>query len=897
MTIRNLDALFVARNLAVLGASQRPGSVGAVVTRNVLQAGFPGRILLVNPKGGEIDGLPVHPDVAALPEGPDLAVIATPAETVPGLIAALGARGCRAAVVISAGFEGPGRPEELRQAILDAARPHLLRIIGPNCLGLISPAARVNASFARRMPPAGRVALVAQSGAVAAAAMESASDRGFGFSHVVTLGDCADVDVGDLLDWLALDRGTDSILLYLEGLSDARKFMSAARVAAKTKPVAVLKAGRSASGVKAALSHTGALAGAFAVYEAAFRRAGLLQVDDLGDLLQAGAAFAADLKEAGDRLAILTNGGGAGVLALDALEILGERACALSAETIAALDRVAPRNWSCANPVDILGDAQPTTYAAALEVLLSASEVDAVMVLNCPTAVTDSPEIASALVKAARSSPSKQVLTGWLGGEVMSEARRRVSAAGLTAYATPEEGAGVYALLARARRNRELLVHAPAAAEIPRSADAARRIVDQALKEDRKVLTDPEARAVLRAYDIPVVESREVRTPEEAGAAADALGGRVALKVLSRQITHKSDVGGVALDLSGREAVTTAARRMVGTVAAIRPEAIIDGFVVEPMVRRPEAQEILAGLVQDATFGPVVMVGHGGVAVEVLADRALGLPPLNEDLAREMIGRTRVSRLLAGYRGRRPADLAAISRVLVALGQLASDVPELAELDINPLLCDADGVLAVDARIGLRPLGGAQARMAILPYPADLERIVELGGRPLVVRPIRPDDAERLTAMVEACSPIDVRLRFGMALRTLRPELAAGLSQIDYDRQMTLVAVDASNTLCGLGQLCADPEGESAEFGLLVRSDTQGHGLGGLLLDALLDHARQRGLARIWGHAERGNQQMLDLAQRRGFQMRRGEDPRTLRLVLDLASAGQRPASSFLSQP
>ena len=879
MTTRNLDALFAPAAIAMIGASRKPGSVGAVVTRNLMQAGFSGAIRLVNPHGGEIEGQPVYSSMDLLPETPDLAVIATPAETVPGVIADLGAHGCRAAVVISAGFEGVGRAAALKRAVLEAARPHLLRIVGPNCLGVLSPATGVNASFASAMPPAGRVALVAQSGAIAAAAMDSAAELGLGFSHVVTVGDCADVDVGDVLDWLALDRATDAVLLYLEGVGDARKFMSAARAAARLKPVAALKAGRSASGAKAALSHTGALAGAFAVYEAAFRRAGLLQVESLGDLLQAGAAFAAGLSVAGDRLAILTNGGGAGVLAVDALDLLGERACELSAGTLAALERIAPPNWSRGDPVDILGDAQPETYGQALTALLGAPEVDAVVVLNCPTAVADSTEAARAVAAAAKATPGKPVIGAWLGGEAMEPGRRELARARLPAYATPEEAARTYAHLARARRNRELLQHVPPTAELACDTARAREIVSEALADRRSVLTDPEARTVLRAYCVPVVDSREVRTPEEAAAAAQALGGPIALKILSRQISHKTDVGGVALNLAGADETFAAARRMLAGVAGKVPDAVIEGFVVEPMLRRPEAQEILAGVVQDPTFGPVVVVGHGGVAVEVLADRTLGLPPLNEDLAREMISSTRVSRLLTGFRGRRPADLGALSRLLVSLGRLSTDLPEIAELDINPLLCDADGVLALDARIRLQPLDVSRPRPAVLPYPAALEREAALGAERLRIRPIRPEDAGALNTMVEACSADDVRLRFGSSFRRLWPELTAWLTQIDYDRQMTLVAEDRTAAFLGVAQLCSDPEGETAEFALMVRTDHQGRGLGGVLLQALLDYARARGLATVWGATRRDNAEMIELARDLGFHVRPGDDPAEVRLV------------------
>lgn len=884
MTTRNLDALFAPRAIAMIGASRTPGSVGQVVTRNLLQAGFPGRVMLVNPRGGEIDGHAVFGSVADLPETPDLAVIATPAATLPGLIAELGARGCRAVVVISAGFEGEGRPAELRQAMLDAARPHLLRIVGPNCLGFLSPKAGIDVSFASRPPPAGRIALVAQSGAVAAAAMDWAPAHGVGFSHVVSVGDCADVDVADLLDYLALDRETDAILLYLEGVADGRKFMSAARFAARSKPVAVLKAGRSASGARAALSHTGALAGAFAVYETAFRRAGLLQVENLGDLLEAGAAFGARLAGAGPRVAILTNGGGAGVLAVDALDLLGERPAELSGETIAALDRIAPANWSRRNPVDILGDAHPALYGSALEILLAAPEVDAVIVLNCPTAVADSAAAASAVAEAARARRGKPVLTAWLGGESVREARARLAAAGLPAYEAPEDAARAFAHLATAQRNREFLLHAPARSEAPADRAAAQRVVEAALADRRTVLTDPEARAVLSAYGIPVVGSREARSPEEAGEAARMLGGRVALKILSRDITHKTDVGGVRLDLTGAAETSAAARAMLAAVAAARPQARLDGFVVEPMLDRPEAQEILAGVVQDPTFGPVVMVGHGGVAVEVLADRALGLPPLDEDLARGMISHTRVSRLLAGFRGRRPADLAALSRTLIALGRLAAELPSIAELDINPLLCDADGVLALDSRIVLRPAGQPGPRQAIVPYPTELCRTVDLDGERLTVRPIRPADAGALRAMIDACTPDDVRLRFAGTMRKISPEMIARLTQLDYDRQMALVAEDASGAILGVGRLACDPEGDSAEFALMVRSDRQGHGLGRLLLSAVLDYAEARGLKEVWGEILHENEPMQVLARDLGFVTGVSDDARVLRLVRTFAA-------------
>jgi acetyltransferase len=885
MTTRNLDALFAPRSVAMIGASPQPGSVGEVVTRNLRGAGFAGDVMLVNPHGGSIDGAPVYESVSALPGPPDLAVIATPAETVPGLIAELGARGCRAAVVISAGFEGPGHPAALKQAILDAARPHLLRIVGPNCLGFLSPVRKLNASFAQAMPPAGDLALVVQSGAVAAAAMDWAWQAGVGFSHVVTLGDCADVDVADVLDYLAAEASTQAILLYLEGVSDGRKFMSAARAAARAKPVAVLKAGRSAAGAKAALSHTGALAGAAAVYSAVFRRAGLLEVEDLGGLFQAGALFGASLKGSHDRLAILTNGGGAGVLAVDALTEIGGKLIQLSPDTLAALDVFAPAAWSHGNPVDILGDAHPQLYGDTLRVLLAAPETDAVLVLNCPTAVADSTEAAAQVISAAAARDDKPVVTAWLGGPVMAESRRRFAAATLPTFETPEAAVRAFALLTRLQRTRDLILHTPDSAEPPIDLARARKVVERALAEGRSALTDPEARELLKAYGVPVVDSRQAATPEDAARAARAIGGPVALKILSREISHKSDVGGVKLGLMSPDETQAAANEMLAAIKAARPEATIDGYIVEPMVERPLAEELLAGVVQDPTFGPLVMVGQGGVAVEVVADRALGLPPLNADLARDMIAQTRVSRRLAGYRGRPPANLDALADVLVALGRLATDLPEVAELDINPLLCDANGVLALDGRVSIRPVTGATRRPAILPYPSNLVRDVVVGPEPLRLRPIRPTDAARLQDMIDRSAPADVHLRFRGGVRHLTQNLVSLLTQIDYDRHMALAAQDATGALLGVGRLVADPEGETAEFALMVRTDRQGRGLGHTLLKALIDHANARGLREVWGDVAYDNGRMLSVARGLGFQVTPAEETGRVRVHLDLAQA------------
>ncbi|WP_374470011.1 GNAT family N-acetyltransferase [Phenylobacterium sp.] len=886
MTTRNLDALFHPQAIALIGASNTPGSVGQVIARNLLNAGFAGPVLPVNPRASSVGSSLAYPSVDALPRPVDLAVIATPAPTVPGLIGELGARGCRAAVVISAGVTG-----ELRQQMLDASRPHLLRIVGPNCLGFISPKVGINASFAHLNPAPGGLALVAQSGAICAAALDWAQARGVGFSHVISIGDAADVDFGDLLDYLALDPDTKGILIYLESITDARKFMTAGRIAGRAKPVVVIKAGRTSAGAAAAFSHTGALAGADAVYDAAFRRAGMLRVGGLRELFDAVTTLSAGLRVHGDRLAILTNGGGAGVMAADALADRGGRVAELAPETIAAIDRFAPGNWSKANPVDILGDAKPVLYGQALEALLADRENDAILVMNCPTAVASSTEAARAVVAAAPPRPfGRPILTCWLGDHAVTEGRRLFAGAGLPSHETPDEAVRAFMHLVDHRRNQELLMQTPADRP-PRAADAAsvRQIIDAALAEGRLVLTDPEARAVLKAYGLPVVQDRTARSPAEAAAAARELGGTVALKILSPDISHKSDVGGVALELHGPADVLEAAEAMLARVQGVRPEAHIEGFVLQPMIDRPHAHELLCGVAQDPTFGPVVLFGHGGVTTEVLKDRSIGLPPLNDVLARDMVRRTQVAKLLSGFRDRPAADVGAIADVLVTLGEMASGIPELAELDINPLLADEQGVLCLDARIRLRaPGAAATARPAILPYPQALERTVTLeGGGDLLVRPIRPGDAPRIEDLIDRSTPEDVRLRFASGFRHLPPGWAARLSQIDYDREMALVAQNADGEILGVSRIVGDPEGETAEFAMMVRSDCQHRGLGGLLLRAVLDHARARGIKEVWGDVARHNDRMLELAENLGFGRRAGEDVARVKVVKRLDVAPQ----------
>ena len=873
MTTRNLDALFEARSIVLVGASNRSGSVGEVLARNMLESGFGGPLFAVNPHDAAILSIPTYKSVAELPVAPDLAIIATPAATVPGLIRELVDKGCRAAVVITAGLSA----EPLKQQMLDAARLGLLRIVGPNCLGFLSPELGINASFAHLTPKRGGLALVAQSGAVTTAALDWASGRGFGFSRVVTLGDMADVDFGDVLDYLALDTATTAILLYVESITEARKFMSAARIAARLKPVVVVKAGRSAAGAKAAYSHTGALAGSDLVYDAAFRRAGMLRVGELREMFDAVATLSAGLRVRGDRLTVLTNGGGAGVMAADALDAAGGRLAILDASSVTALSVHLPSTWSHANPVDIIGDAPPERYARALEILLETPGSDAILVLNCPTALASGDEAARVVMAAVRKRSDKPpILTCWLGDPAARPARTLLTQAGIPTYETPEEAVHAFMHLADHHRNQTLLSQTPPASDGPPDRAAAAVVFALAESEGREFLTEPEAKAVLKAYGIPVLESRAAADPADAAIVAGELAGPYALKILSRDITHKTDVGGVVLNLQTSRDVEAAAQTMLAHVAAAAPEARLDGFIVQSMAIRPLARELIVGVAADPVFGPVILFGWGGVEVEVLADRTMGLPPLNRMLALDMIARTQVAKRLAAFRDRPAADLNAVADVLVRLASLALDFPALAELDINPLLADEAGVLALDARVRIGAVG---AQPAIRPYPDDLTHATVIGGEDMLIRPILPEDEPGLIDLVARSTPEDLRFRFRGGLRELPHAWAARLSQIDYDREMALVAV-ADGSILGVARLAADPEGDNAEFALFVRSDRHDLGLGRRLLADLLDVARSRGIRRVWGEVMASNSNMLELTQAMGFQREPSVDRDLVRVAI-----------------
>ncbi|HEY0063627.1 MAG TPA: bifunctional acetate--CoA ligase family protein/GNAT family N-acetyltransferase [Telluria sp.] len=892
MSVRNLQHLFDPASVAIVGASERAASVGATVLRNVLAGGFKGHVYPVNPKYDTLGGLLAYPDVRSLPEAPSLAIVCTPPATVPAIVRQLGERGTRAAIILTAGLgsmhDAQGRT--LRQAALDAARPYVLRLLGPNCVGMLVPGIGLNASFAHTNALPGRLAFVSQSGALVTGVLDWANSRGIGFSKFISLGDSADVDFGDLLDYLASDPATSAILLYMEDVRHARKFMSAARAAARSKPTLILKAGRMAEGARAAASHTGALAGADDVYDAAFRRAGMLRVLATEDLFAAVETLSRARPLFGERLVILTNGGGPGVMATDALVCSKGVMAQLCQDTLSKLDAVLPPTWSRANPVDIIGDAPVERYVRTLEVLLDDPQTDAVLFIHAPTAIVASADIARAIAPMAKGA-SRNILACWLGGDAVAEARRICADAGIPNFGTPEEAVNAYLQIVQFRRNQNLLMQVPPTAGTGFEADTekARRIVCGAIEAGRSLLSEPESKEVLAAYGIAVVATRSVTGIEEAVAAAEAIGFPVAIKVLSPDITHKSDVGGVALDLDSAAAVRSAAQRMQKRLLELAPLARLEGFSVQQVARRPDAHELIIGVATDPTFGPVILFGQGGVAVEVTADHAVMLPPLNVVLARDMISRTRVARLLAGYRNRKPADLDAIVWILMQISQMVSDLPELVELDINPLLADSAGAIVLDARMRVALADKSAStldRLAIRPYPRELEEQIEWEGKPLLLRPIRPEDGAAHQAFFNALNADDVRYRMFVRVRELQPSQLARFTQIDYDREMAFIATrpgpDGVPETIGVGRVVADPDNIEAEFAVTVRSDLKGHGLGQILMEKLIDYCRRRGTREIVGEAMPQNTRVIRLVRKLGFEVtpNPAEDTMHLRLPL-----------------
>lgn len=882
MSTYRLKNVLSPRSIALVGASPRQRSVGRAILENVRQSGFKGEVGLVNTHHSEIAGVQAVRSLDHLAFVPELIIITTPRESVPEVVDQAGSLGSAGALIITAGLgHGPG---SLAGRAERAAQKHGMRLVGPNCMGIMMPDAGLNASFAAHMPCAGSLALISQSGAIAAGMVDWAAQRDVGFSGIVSIGDQLDVDVADLLDHFALDGKTRAILLYIESVKDARKFMSAARAAARIKPVVVVKSGRGVQGAMAAATHTGALAGSDAVYEAAFRRAGVLRVSDLRELFDCAETLGRVESPTGKRLAILTNGGGIGVLAIDRLVELGGVAASLAPESRAKLDAMLPPTWSGSNPVDIIGDADPDRYAAALEVLLSDPSNDALLVMNVQTAIASAKDIAlrmTELVTAYRKQHrrwAKPVLAAWIGAD--QTIIETLSSASIPNYPTEDDAVRGFMHLVRHRDVKDVLAAVPPA--MPDSfvpdTKVAQQIVATALSDGRTWLDPVEIKRLLESYDIPMVQTHAAADAEEAVNYAEQLfaqGATVVVKILSRDIVHKSDVGGVVLNLTTPDAVRAAVNDIVARAKRLRPDARIGGVIVQAMVVRAKAREVIMGIADDPTFGTVIVFGRGGTAVEIINDKALALPPLDLHLARGLVQRTRVARLLGAYRDVPAVKPDAVPLVLVKLAQMAADVPEIRELDINPLLADESGVLAVDARVAVGKVppkfkGAGPSNFAVRAYPSLWERHLQIkDGWRIFARPILPEDEPLIHEFLKHVTSEDLRLRFFAPIKEFTHEFIARLTQLDYARAMAFVAFDeATQELLGVVRIHSDSIYENGEYAILLRSDLKGKGLGWALMQLIIEYAKAEGLKIISGDVLQENIVMLEMCRQLGFEVK-----------------------------
>ena len=882
----SLASLFEPRSVALVGATEIEAKVGGRVLQNLLGAGFHGTLYAVNPKYSSVRGIPCFASVEKLPERVDLAVVVTPAPTVPGIIEACGRAGIPAAVVITAGFSEAG-PEgaALERSVLAAAKRHGVRILGPNCVGLMRPPLGLNATFARGQALAGSLALVAQSGAVCTAMLDWATPNGIGFSSVVSLGGSADLDFGEVIDYLAADPLTEHILLYIEGVRDGRRLVSSLRAASRCKPVILMKVGRHPAASRAAVSHTGAIVGNDDVFDAVVRRTGVVRVETMGQLVAAAQALASHVRPAGERLAIITNGGGPGVMAADRAGDLGLMLPQLTPETTRRLEQALPLSWSHGNPVDLVGDAGPERYREAVAACLADANVDGVIAILAPQAMTNADEAARAVVEASRGA-AKPVLACWMGEASVESAREALRAAGLAVFSAPEPAVETFAYLAAFERNQRALLEVPGPLLEARTSDLerARTLVRRALP--RGLMSATESRALLEAFRIPVVRSVRCASPEEAVRAAGALGYPVAMKIDSPDIIHKSDVGGVVLGLLDDAAVRASFDSMMKVVARKLPDAPIDGVTVEPMQVRPHGRELMVGMVRDAIFGPAITFGAGGTAVEILRDRTVVLPPLNAILTRDMIRGTRVARMLGEFRNLPGVQAGALEAVLLRVSEMACEIPEIEELDINPLVADENGVVAMDARVVLRRRPASRSRyahLAIQPYPADLATQIRLAdGTRATLRPIRPEDAGLEEAFIAGLSRETMRLRFLSALRSLTPQMLARFTQVDYDREMAFVALveqAGKEREIGVCRYTSLPDGATVEYAIVVADEWHGKGLGRIMMERLIEVAQARGFRTIVGFVLASNEAMLRLCTRLGFVVATDVDDHSLRLV------------------
>ncbi len=894
MVTLNLDKIFNPKSVAIIGASDAEGSVGYAIVKNFTQLGYAGKVYFVNMRKPEILGVKTYPTVSQIPEPVDLAMIATPAKTVPDVVEQCGKAGVKGVIIVSAGFKETGAEgKELESKILEIKKRYGMRIVGPNCIGVIRTKINLNATFVDKMPKPGKIAFLSQSGALGSAILDWAIHENIGFSNFVSVGSMIDVDFGDLIDYFGTDPQTKSILMYVEGITEARKFMSAAKHFARTKPIIVVKAGKFTESAKAVASHTGSLSGEDAIYDAAFKRAGIVRVEEIGDLFNAAEVLGTQPLPRGPNLAVITNAGGPGVMATDALIAKGGKLAKLSQKTLDVLNAALPNFWSRGNPIDVLGDAQADRYKTAVDACLNDENIDGILIIFTQQAVGDPIAITKAIVEMVKSKAyqSKTILTSFMGYNSVQEANSILNANNIPTYSTPEQAIKTYMQMYHYQRNVELLYETPE--ELPVDAAPPKRpimsILRNAAVEGRELLTEDEAKKLLKYYNFPVVPTEVATTADEAVAFARQMGYPIVLKILSPQIVHKTEASGVMLDLNSAAEVRQAFDMIVQHAKAYDPSAYIIGVTVQPMIKK-KGTEVIIGGKTDPLFGPVILFGMGGVGVELFKDYSIGLPPLNTTLARRMMEETKVYQLLKGYRNVPPANLKLLDETVLMFSQLLVDFPQIKEIDINPLLVNEKEAFVLDARILIDKESvfkkfEPHEHMVISPYPKKYELLWTLkDGREVLLRPIKPEDEPMWLEMFQSFSEESIRYRFFQMIKDTPHEVRVRYCNIDYDREVALVAeITEKNRkkILGVSRLSIEPDGKGGELAFIVGDEWQGLGLGTKLVDYTLEIAKEMKVESVYAIMLSDNNRALNLTKKMGFKLEYLSDG-TAKGVLDL---------------
>lgn len=870
----NLDKIFNPKRIAVIGASDREGSVGAKLLRNLVGVGYAGAVYPVNPFKSTVQGITAYPTILKIPWQVDVAIIATPAHTVPQVVEECGKAGVFGAIIISAGFKESGEEgAKFEKQILDCKKQYGMRIIGPNSLGVMRPKIKLNATFANKTAIPGKIACISQSAALCASMLDWASEANIGFSAVVSTGSMLDVDLGDLIDYFGNDAQTRSIVLYLESIKNARKFMSAVRGFARAKPIVVVKAGRVHESSEATFSHTGAMCGEDSVYEAAFRRAGIVRVEAISDLFNCAEALAMQPNPKGSNLTIITNAGGPGIMATDSLICKGGRLSVLSNETIQALKSILPSYCSIINPIDILEEANAERFRKVVEICLKDPNSDGFLIIYTPQGAANPLEVAEIIIEFSKKT-TKPILTSLLGEDGCRTARQILQKNGVPSFATPEQAVSTFMYMYGYTQNLELLYQTPEELPIDFSIPTfLKEVLRKAYDEGRRVLTQPESLQFLDAYNIPTIKTLVAKTSEEAETLASELGYPVVMKALSPQITHKSKVEGVILNVWSPAELKTFFVELAEKVKSFSPEAEFQGVAIQPMVRK-RGYELLIGSKKDSQFGSVIVFGMGGITTELSKDISIGFPPLNQVLARRLMEKTAIYKYLQSSED--SINIKSLEEILVKFSQLVIEFPEIKEIDINPLIVSKGDAVAVDARIVIdidRISAGVQSHehLVITPYPKKYINEWKLKDEtPVVLRPIKPEDEPLLDELFKSLSEETMRLRFFQIIKYMPHETLTRYCNLDYDREVAIVAElkKEKNRIIGVGRVILEPGKNCGEFAVLVGDQWQGRGLGSKLLEYLIEIGKDMGLEMMYGYVSSNNQKMISLCTRKGFELK-----------------------------